>query len=448
MKKFVLCAALFAVMMCSVFASVSLDGAIQDAAKNILAAQKEGTRVAVVNINTSAQGLSDYIIEELMLSLLKDKKLVLVERRNLNYIREELKRQTSGEVNEDTILSIGKLNGAEMIILGELIDVGKNYRLRVNTIAVESGTREDASTFDVPKNKAFDTLFAGLSKNSTIGVSSSGADKIIVEARDERAKSGKLTAGDYLDRGIFFESIEDYDMAISCYDDAIRLQPDMLATYYRRGTVYVINKENDKAIADYTQVIKLDPNDMPGYYAIRGALYDRKHEFDKAISDYTQAIKLGYNYAAYFHARGFMYAMKGNDAQALTDYTQAIKLDPNDSSSYFARGKVYLNQQNPEKALAEFTLAIKLGMNDAFSYLCRGTAYLDMRNFDKAIEDFTQSIKLDPNNNIDAYNNRGLAYISKGEWQHALNDFTQIVNIDPTNTDAKEAIEYIKQRMQ
>jgi tetratricopeptide (TPR) repeat protein len=51
------------------------------------------------------------------------------------------------------------------------------------------------------------------------------------------------------------------------------------------------NKLLDKAIADFTQVIRINPNDAK-MYNNRGNAYDDKGELDMAIVDYNQALRI------------------------------------------------------------------------------------------------------------------------------------------------------------
>jgi hypothetical protein len=67
-------------------------------------------------------------------------------------------------VSDKTAASIGKLAGAQIVITGDLADVGRAYRLRVNTINAESDVREGAVVLQVRKDKAFESLILGLTR--------------------------------------------------------------------------------------------------------------------------------------------------------------------------------------------------------------------------------------------------------------------------------------------
>ena len=51
-------------------------------------------------------------------------------------------------------------------------------------------------------------------------------------------------------------------------------------------------------------------------------------QHDRAIQDFDQAIKLNPNYAIAFYNRGNAYRLKGQHDRAIQDLDQAIKLNP------------------------------------------------------------------------------------------------------------------------
>ena len=63
-----------------------------------------------------------------------------------------------------------------------------------------------------------------------------------------------------------------YDKAIADYTEAIRLNPSLAKAYRNRGIAFAWKRENDKAIADYTEAIRLAPKDAFAF-ADRGAAY-------------------------------------------------------------------------------------------------------------------------------------------------------------------------------
>jgi len=165
------------------------------------------------------------------------------------------------------------------------------------------------------------------------------------------------------------------DKAIAEYTEAIRLNLNDAEAHHKRGNSYAIKGDDDKAIADYTEAVRLDPNHALAYYN-RANSYDRKGDDDKAIADFTQAIRLARNFAEAYHNRGLSHDKKGDHDKALADFTEAIRLDPDAAAiAYHSRGVSHAGRGDDDKAIADFTHAIRLAPTQAIFYLSRAKAH-------------------------------------------------------------------------
>ena len=97
--------------------------------------------------------------------------------------------------------------------------------------------------------------------------------------------------------------------------------------YNNRGNAYQAKGDYDRAIADYTEAIRLDPKFADAYYE-RGAAYSAKGDYDRAIADYTEAIRLNPKIHVRYFNRGFANLYAGALPKALADLDQANALDP------------------------------------------------------------------------------------------------------------------------
>jgi len=139
-------------------AGVPLNTAITPAAEAIESGLEEGTQAAVINFDSPSEALSSYIIEELSFLLVAGKKITVVERKDLDLVRGELSFQYSGEASDESMRSLGRMLGAEVIVSGSIVKAGAVYKFRVNAVNVETAVREAA----VSENVNDDSLIASL----------------------------------------------------------------------------------------------------------------------------------------------------------------------------------------------------------------------------------------------------------------------------------------------
>ncbi len=130
-------------------------------------------------------------------------------------------------------------------------------------------------------------------------------------------------AGSYTDRGYVFKSRKDYQKAADDFTSAINLESSLTVkkVYYGvRADLYYTNLKNyPAAIADYTEYIKIEPQEWVGY-ANRGRVYLKNKNYEQAVSDYSKVIELGtgLTHTAY-EERAQAYCGLGKRALALAD---------------------------------------------------------------------------------------------------------------------------------
>ena len=116
----------------------TLDRAVNDAVVYFESRLQNGSKVIILTMNTVSQQLSDYIIDELAMYMVNNGRLIVIDRRNLELIRQEMNLQMSGDVSDETAQTIGRILGAQYIISGSLISLGDVNRLRVQALTVET----------------------------------------------------------------------------------------------------------------------------------------------------------------------------------------------------------------------------------------------------------------------------------------------------------------------
>jgi tetratricopeptide (TPR) repeat protein len=265
---------------------------------------------------------------------------------------------------------------------------------------------------------------------------------VAIAACTNAIRSGEINGAGliaaYFKRGVRYDDREDLDRAIADYSEAIRLNPKLDYAFFRRCWAYSKKNEDDRAIADCSKSIVLNAL-FEGAFWMRGYSRARKGDNDEAISDFTSAIKLNVRNSSSFHNRAILYMKKGDFDRAIADYTEALKLKPTLADSEKAsltnalrrRGQRYDDKGDHDRAITDYSEAIRLSSNPNPSLLTRrGYSYHSKGENDRAIADYDEAIRIDPKY-VYAYLDRGVASFAKGQNDRAIVDYTEAIRIDP-----------------
>jgi len=107
--------------------------------------------------------------------------------------------------------------------------------------------------------------------------------------------------------------------------------------YNNRCAAHIEQGRHDKAIADCSQAIQLDPDDATAYHN-RGLAHRKKGNTDQAIADHTEAIRLDPSYTGAYTGRGLAHEKRGKTAQARADYNAALAIPKKYGSGALAHG--------------------------------------------------------------------------------------------------------------
>lgn len=211
--------------------------------------------------------------------------------------------------------------------------------------------------------------------------------------------------------------------------------------YFAQGNEYFEKKDYDKAIAAYSEVIRLKPDYAPAY-TNRGAAYERKGDCDRAIKDHDMAIRLKPNFALAYTNRGVAYAKKELSDKAIRDHDTAIRLKPDLACAYNNRAAEYWAKGDFDRALADYSTAIRVQPLYALAYRGRGEVHIDLHKYDEALRDLAEAIKLTPNDHL-AHCLRGRAYDEKGDYGAAIRDYRRAIHLKADYAEALNALAWI-----
>ena len=191
----------------------------------------------------------------------------------------------------------------------------------------------------------------------------------------------------------------------------------------------------EAAVAQYTEALKLKPDDALAYYK-RGHAYRGMGERQKALLDFKQALELSKDTALRTAAAACLRQDPGCSVEtnprsfAATGAQPPVKQAP--AADPYEEGMRLYDAKQDQAAIPYFNQAITAQPRRAEAFVGRGMAYYALGQYAQAVEDFSTAIQLKPAYE-DAYIYRGKAYRALRQPERANGDFTTATQVNPAS---------------
>ena len=141
----------------------------------------------------------------------------------------------------------------------------------------------------------------------------------VVAVSPENTPEKIAQAEEQITQGMDWARKGDAQRAISSFDEAIKLAPEMAQAYHQRGKAYSILDRREQAIQDFDDAIRLDPQNAQVFFSRGGVSLDVLGEYQRAKSDYDEAIRLDPDDGVAYYNRAIVHTRLGMDREAQAD---------------------------------------------------------------------------------------------------------------------------------
>jgi hypothetical protein len=149
-------------------ASPTLDTAISAGVVYLSGRMPPKAKVAFVSVQSPTENLSNYIIDSAVMYLVNNDQFTVIERSELDALQKEQRYQASGEVSDETAVSIGHQLGAQVIITGAIMEMGDKYSLRLKALAVETAQILGTRIYQVKADQTLTALLKPPPQNAEV----------------------------------------------------------------------------------------------------------------------------------------------------------------------------------------------------------------------------------------------------------------------------------------
>lgn len=286
-----------------------------------------------------------------------------------------------------------------------------------------------------------------------------------------------------LTQGLHFMEMEQYDNALTVFED-IRRQAPSSGIYCYIGMVYqeqnrlsdaveayrnaldfpapppihgsahlhlgIVYKEQGKislSLTHLNKAISLNPK-TPQAYIHLGETRLLKREFDKAASAYRKSIQLNPSFTESYYGLGRVAELQHDYSSAADNYRFAINRNPYDPRSHYRLAMTYRNLKKYEDAKAamtkfevmkaysdnvhQFRETIYKHQNNPILYLKLGELHEQHKNIADALRVYEIANRLHPTY-IPIFERLGNLFIDQRDLQKATATFRKITELDPNH---------------
>jgi tetratricopeptide (TPR) repeat protein/S1-C subfamily serine protease len=258
-----------------------------------------------------------------------------------------------------------------------------------------------------------------------------------------------------------------YTQAVTAFERAISLQPNVLDAYYGKGLALLYMRNSTAALQAFDKAIMLvspgseskfyylwkyrsitlkELNNLPSALvaiseAIRwepqdntllnekAHLLDRLEQYSEAIKIYDLIISKDQKAWAY-NNRGVSKSKLGDNKGAVADYNVAIQINPQYAEPYSNRGITKYRSGDNKGAMEDYNIAIRIDPQYGEAYGNRGNVKSDLGDLKGAIADYDITIKINPKS-AEAYFLRGSNRSKIGDKKGAMADYDRVIELNP-----------------
>lgn len=224
------------------------------------------------------------------------------------------------------------------------------------------------------------------------------------------------------------------DLAIRDLDEVTAIDRTNSLAYQVRGDIFFWRDQNDRAIEQYSEGLKLSPKSTE-LLTGRAMSYKRKNNLDAALADYDRILARDPKRPYSLWSRAEVYEAKGDLPKAIQDFDQAVEFakesDSTTASIRKYRGEFHVRHNNLEGALADFDKVIALNVEHSDPpYWERGRVRLTLKDYPGAAEDFAVVNKKYPNFSL-AYRLRASSLGEMGKHAEAIEAVSKAISLAP-----------------
>lgn len=201
--------------------------------------------------------------------------------------------------------------------------------------------------------------------------------------------------------------------------------------FQARAAYFIGRGEFDKAIADFENILKQNPDNIGIRQALTEALTNLE-KYDLALEQANKTIELQPQTSMNYTLRARIYERKDDPKAAIADLDQALKIEPQDGVALYMRARLHLFQDDYAAAREDLNKFLQLQPGSPQGILLRSLVAAGEKRFHEAIADLQLILRADPQN-VELRMQLGSYLVADQRPRKAIELFTTLIEEDKKN---------------
>ncbi|MGD1705185.1 tetratricopeptide repeat protein [Dapis sp. BLCC M229] len=254
-----------------------------------------------------------------------------------------------------------------------------------------------------------------------------------------RLEPGKATAEEFLFTGNNLNENGQLQQAIACYEEAIKLKPQLVEASYKLGEILIQNGQLGEAVVCYQRVISANPKNLEAYEKLGDGLL-KQGQLDLALQNYQKAQQLEPNNREFkqkigeiYYRYGEAFQEQGKVEEAVKAYSQATENSPEFDIPYGKLGEIFSQQEKWKEAAKVYQKASEIKSDNSWYHNSLGEALKKLEKWEEAVTAYRKAIELNPNFSW-SHNNLGDCLLKLDKWEEAVEPYRRAIELNPDFT--------------
>ena len=269
-------------------------------------------------------------------------------------------------------------------------------------------------------------------------VSPSDADPVDAAEEIPDEPEPLTPAEEAFQRALQHQQNNELDEAIADYTEAIQLEPENVEYLSARAELHGEMRNHDKAAEDAAKILEADPTNLRARL-VRAKIFEFSGDLDKALTEFNTAVEQNPTSGQALFQRQLHFERRGEHEKALADGDRMIQLEPDNGAGYLSRTLSHAIAGESDQATNYANALIQAHPENPLAYASRAAARGQNGDYKGAKEDLEAAIDLAPDNAF-VLNMRGELYLRTGDYEKSLADYQKAAELQPRNYGFKASL--------